>query len=131
MHSTDTIPPMPDLRCPSWCEGDHEADWQRHVAVGLDTRRIPDGHGGYMSEDNRCPIEQWATLDYFEPLHLRTLTDVALTEHKERARIDLQRGSEGETCLYVDAAGPISAAQARKLAADLLNAADELDAVTD
>jgi hypothetical protein len=135
MFPTDTRTPadfpMPELDCPTWCERDHYADWYQHVAVGLDTRRIPDGKGGFLP-DHRCPIEQWCSMDYFSSLHVRSLASMDLGG-TESADVDIQR-SEGErdneTTLYIDAQGVMNTAQARMFAAELLNAADALDGIT-
>ncbi len=123
--STDVIPTMPDIDCPTWCARDHAADWQMHVAVGRDTRGIPmaDGTVGHRTR----PESEWLAM--FEPLHLRLLSQVDLGSY-EHARVDIQRGVDGVTCLYVTAEGVLTSAQARTFAADLLAAADRLDTIT-
>ena len=124
--SHSTIPPMPDLHCPTWCESDHAADWEQHVLAGRDTRGIPSADGT-ISQRVPMPESQWLTLEYFEPLHQRMLDTITLNDSGEYARIDLQRGVENETDLYLDAGGVLSPSKARQVAAALLNAADRLD----
>lgn len=125
--STYEIPTMPDLDCPAWCDRDHAADWHQHVAIGLDRTPIPAVGGGFLP-DNRMPLAQWLD-EAFEPLHLRNLTRIDLGG-SESAELDMQRGRADSTVLYVTAQGAITSAQARAFAADLLAAADQLDAVT-
>lgn len=126
--STFAIPTMPDLDCPAWCDRDHDADWQQHVAIGLDCTPIPAVGGGFLPDDNRMPLAQWLG-EAFEPLHLRNLSRIDL-DKSEYAALDLQRGWEDRTGLYIAAEGVITSAQARAFAADLLAAADQLDTVT-
>lgn len=124
--STFAIPTMPDIDCPAWCDRDHAADWHQHVAIGLDETPIPAVGGGFLP-DNRAPLSEW--LEDFEALHLRNLTRIDLGG-SESADLDLQCGRDRRTVLYVTAQGAITSAQARAFAADLLAAADQLDAVT-
>ncbi len=56
-----------------------------------------------------------------------TMPDLGCREH---ARVDMQRGVDGATCLYVEAEGVLTSTRARAFAADLLAAADQLDTVT-
>jgi hypothetical protein len=65
----------------------------------------------------------------FESLHLRHLARVDLG-HGESAEVDLQHGIDGETTLYLVAEGVLTAELARTFAADLLNAADMLDGLS-
>lgn len=123
--TVDTYP-MPDLHCPDWCDRDHLPDWEMHVSVGLDTRGIPmaDGTVSY----SKTPLSEW--LDMFEPLHMRTLGKIDLGS-REYAVVDVQRGADDETILYVDAQGALTSEQARRYAAELLNAADMLDGINE
>jgi hypothetical protein len=126
--------PMPDLHCPTWCQRDHAADWQRHVAVGLDTRRIPAVGGGFLPE-SPLPIEEWCTLDYFTSSHLAPIVDQPVSEtfegERDRWSLDLtaEPGDE-QAYLYLHADGPMTAADVRRMVAHLLEAADLLDEIT-
>jgi hypothetical protein len=127
--TTDAFPPMPDFDCPSWCDRDHEADWRMHVAVGRDTRPIPTADGGLRYPDTS--LSEW--LELFEPFHLHKVARVDLGRGRvdEYAQVDLQRGVEEVTLLYVNADGDMTAEQARAFAAELLKAADVLEQVAD
>ena len=126
MNDTSTIPPMPALDCPSWCERDHEADWRQHVQTGMDTRGIPMADGTILR--NPMPLEEWCTLDYFGPVaHRRRLAELHLAE-RDTITLDLDDDpSAGDPSLYLIAEAALSAAEARQLAAELVDAANRLD----
>ncbi len=125
--------PMPDLHCPTWCAADHDEDWRQHVAVGLDTRRIPAEGGGFLP-DTRLPIEEWATAAYFTSSHFAPLVDRlptgSLDDSGETWMLHLASSDSQPTHLYIDATGAMTAADTRRMVAHLLEAADLLDEVT-
>jgi len=120
-----TIPPMPATNCPAWCERDHPADWALTVSDLSKSYEIPmnDGtvaHFGPASEQEMARL--------FEPLHVRTVGSIDLGG-MESAQVDLQRGTEEDTQVYINAEGPMSAEQARTFAGMLLEAAAALEAL--
>jgi len=128
--NTPTIPPMPDVDCPSWCTVDHAADWQQHVAVGLDDRPIPAEGGGFLDMSRRTPLDRWCTLEAWMPVHFRTVGTFGV-DGREAVEVVLSRDVEDPASaayLYVHGEGSMTAAQARQLAALLLDGADALEA---
>jgi hypothetical protein len=126
MNST-TLYPMPDTDCPRWCQEDHAPSWEQWVAVTLDPRPIPAAGGGYLQGPG-TPLEEW--LAQWTPYH-RLPVGTAEIEDGVRVAADLVRDSSDGTYLYLEAGeGSMTAAQARQVAALLLDAADELDKVT-
>ena len=123
--------PMPDMHCPTWCAADHLADWERHVAVGFDTRRIPAAGGGYLPDDGRATVEEWCTLAYFTSSHFAPLVDDqktgTLDDSGETWMLHLASSPDEPTHLYIDATGAMTAADTRRMCAHLLEAADRLD----
>ena len=104
-----TVPPMPDTRCPAWCRADHGSAWLQQVEAC---------RGPFADGELRDPA------GYFEPLH-------SLTLHRggPAVTLDLQRGVDEDVVLHLHADDVITPAQARALAAALLQAADRLEAV--
>lgn len=118
-----SVPPMPATNCPAWCESDHADDWARTVVDLSKPYELPmnDGavaHGGPASEEEMARL--------WEPLHVRTVGVVDLGG-KESAHVDMQRGIDDDTQVYVDAEGPMTAEQARTFAGMLLEAAAALE----
>ena len=122
--------PMPPMHCPTWCAADHLADWERHVAVIFDTRRIPAAGGGFLPDDDRVPIEEWCTTEYFMLVHAAPLVDQktgTLDNSDERWTLELASSPDEPTHLYIYAVGAMTAADTRRMCAHLLEAADLLD----
>lgn len=124
MHDAMTIPPMPAFTCPTWCSEDHLSSWRDTVENLSRPYTIPN-HDGTTFHGAPSSPEDIARI--WEPLHLHTIGVVDL-DVREDARVDLQRGSSGETVVYIDAQGAMTAEQARAFAAMLLDAADALEA---
>ena len=113
---TMTAPTMPATNCPVWCEQDHAAqEWRIAVEICelLASRGI-----------ERDPA---AT---FEPFHGRRLLDLQLEGLSAEVVLDWQAGTGEALMLYLDAQGALTAAQAREVAAALLQGAElyEVDA---
>ena len=109
MIDTAALPPMPDLACPAWCSADHYSTWRQQVEAC---------RGPFADGELRDPA------DYFEPLH-----SLSLHRGGPAVTLDLQHGVDEDAVLYLQAGDVITPAQARALAAELLQAADRLEAV--
>lgn len=120
-----TVPAMPDLDCPPWCETDHAAEWLRHVLVGRDTRPIPMADGE-VSTFADIPEADWLAM--FEAFHRRPLSHVDMDDGEE-ATVDFVY-LDGETEIFLDAVGSLTPSTARHLALELLAAADALEGLT-
>lgn len=125
MYDAMTFPPMPAFTCPAWCDEDHSSNWRDTVENLSRPYRIPNADGTVFHGEGSTP-ERIAHI--WEPLHLRTVGVVDLGGNEE-ARVDLQRGSGDETCVFVAAEGAMTAQQARTFAASLLEAAALLEVV--
>ena len=107
---TITIPTMPATNCPAWCEQDHAArEWQ----MGVESCELLAAEGMH-----RDPAKT------FEPLHERRLLDLQVEGAGHGVELDWQAGTGEEPSLWIDANGPLTAAQARELASALLSAVE-------
>ena len=105
---------MPATNCPSWCERDHAArEWR--TAVGTCERLASRGI-------DRDPA---AT---FEPFHGRRLLDLQLKGASEEVVLNWQAGTGEAPSMYLDAQGPLTAAQARAVAAVLFQGGEPYQA---
>ena len=89
---------MPATDCPTWCEQDHAAqEWRNAV----ETCELLAAEG--LARD---------LAETFEPFHGRRLFDLQLTGANDGVELELQAGTGVEPSLWIDAQGPLTAAQA-------------------
>lgn len=126
MNASHTTYPMPDTDCPRWCLEDHRPSWEQWVATAFDTRPIPASGGGFLTGPG-TPLDVW--LSRWSPYHRAVVATVDLDC---TARVEIVRAEADTTGIYLDYSGDgdLTAEQTRRLAAALLNAADELDRIT-
>lgn len=124
MFDLDTIPPMPAMRCPSWCTTDHLDEWAEQTSRIGKAYRLSAEDGVYAEgvislED---VVENW------EPFHHARLAHFDLGGN-EHAVLDLQDDADEGAVLYLDAGGAFGSDTARALAAALIAGAERLDAL--
>ena len=119
MIDTATVPPMPDLACPAWCDADHYSNWRQHVEATQwvqqadPTRRIDPALLFESSHRVELPTD-------VEPGHGSETVEIEIVQHA---------GSVPELALIAELG--LTAAQARALAGALLAGADRLEGITD
>lgn len=133
MYDAMTIPPMPDTRCPSWCTYDHAARWAQHVSIEMGRWEIPHTDGTVRVHEpvtNPAAIlESWKKLEE-DGFHNREVFRLGATPedpNRYELGISLGQSDSGGAHLYVSMDGGVNAAEARTIAAALLEAADLLD----
>jgi hypothetical protein len=126
---------MPDTKCPSWCTYDHAAAWARYVSQEMGGWSIPRSDGTVSVHepvtDPAAILESWKRTEE-DGFHNRDVFCLeASPDEPRRYPLQILMGqgdSDPAPHLYLSMDGPVNAAEARTIAAALLEAADTLEA---